>query len=127
MSASINKVILIGNLGKDVELRQAGSSPVADLRLATTRRFKDKLGELREETEWHTVTAWGRTAENCAKYLSKGRPVYVEGYLKTDTYEKDGVTRYSTKIVADAVQFLGGKSQQSEAPTTFDESDDIPF
>ena len=134
---SANKVILVGNLGRKPELRSAGASSVVDLAVATSRTFKNRSGEKIEETEWHTVTVWGTMAENCAKYLDKGRPVYVEGRLKTEKYEKDGITRYNTKVIAETVQFLqgGGRGvqQAEEAPGTapftheLDLSDEIPF
>ena len=110
--AGINKVILIGNLGRDPELRYTqGGTAVANLAVATTRSYFDKRKNERvEETEWHRVTVWGQQAEHCERYLSKGRQVYVEGRLKTTNYEdKDGIKRYSTDVVADTVQFLGGR------------------
>jgi single-strand DNA-binding protein len=109
--AGINKVILIGHLGRDPELRyMQNGSPVASLNIATSRRYKNKqTNEMVEETEWHRVSVFGQTAEHCNNYLSKGRMVYVEGRLKTRSYDdKDGVKRYSTDIIADTVQFLGG-------------------
>ena len=106
---SINKVILIGNLGADPELKYTPSSrPLCNLRIATTDVFKDKSGQRQEKTEWHRVTVWGDTAENCNKYLSKGRSVYIEGRLQTRSYDKDGQKHYATDVVADRVVFLGG-------------------
>src|SRR5262249_11352865 len=106
---SVNKVILIGNLGADPELKYTPSSrPLCNLRIATTEVFKDKGGQRQERTEWHRVTVWGDQAENCSKYLSKGRSVYVEGKLQTRSYEKEGQKHYATDIVADRVVFLGG-------------------
>src|SRR5688500_7456925 len=104
MSASLNRVTLIGNLGADPELKSAGSTSVCNLSIATSYKPKDK----EEITEWHRVTVFGKTAENCAKYLQKGRSVYVDGRLQTRSYEKDGIKRYSTDIVATDVKFLGG-------------------
>lgn len=110
--AGINKVILIGNLGRDPELRytQSGSA-VANLSVATTRAYTNsRTNERVEETEWHRVVVWGKQAEHCNQYLAKGRQVYVEGRLQTRNYEdKDGIKRYSTEVVADTVQFLGGR------------------
>ena len=110
--AGINKVILIGNLGRDPELRYTqGNNAVCTLSVATTRSYMKggREGERVEETEWHRVTLWGKDAENANKYLTKGRQVYVEGRLQTRKYEdKDGVTRYSTDVVAEVVQYLGG-------------------
>lgn len=111
---SVNKVILIGNLGRDPELRYMQSgSPVAQLNVATTRRWRNKqTNEMVEETEWHRVSVFGPQAEHCNNYLSKGRQVYVEGRLRTRSYDdKDGIKRYSTEIVADTVQFLGGRGE----------------
>src|SRR4029453_4403039 len=106
---SVNKVILVGNLGADPELKYTPSSrPLCNLRIATTDVFKDKSGQRQERTEWHRVTVWGDTAENCNKYLAKGRSVYVEGRLQTRSYDKDGQKHYATDVVADRVVFLGG-------------------
>jgi single-strand DNA-binding protein len=106
---SINKVILIGNLGADPELKYTPSSrALCNLRVATTEVFKDKSGTRQERTEWHRVTVWGEQAENCSKYLSKGRSVYIEGKLQTRSYEKEGQKHYATDVVADRVVFLGG-------------------
>ena len=106
---SVNKVILVGNLGADPELKYTPSSrPLCNLRIATTDVFKDKSGQRQERTEWHRVTVWGDQAENCSKYLSKGRSVYIEGRLQTRSYDKDGQKHYATDVVADRVVFLGG-------------------
>jgi single-strand DNA-binding protein len=106
---SVNKVILIGNLGADPELKYTPSSrALCNLRIATTEVYKDKGGQRQEKTEWHRVTVWGDQAENCSKYLSKGRSVYVEGRLQTRSYEKEGQKHYATDVVADRVVFLGG-------------------
>jgi len=110
---SVNKVILVGNLGKDPEVRhtQAGGA-VATLRIATTERRKDKAGNWGDHTEWHTVTLFNRNAENAERFLAKGRQVYVEGRLQTRKWQdKDGQDRYSTEVVADTVHFLGGKTE----------------
>jgi single-strand DNA-binding protein len=108
--ASVNKVILVGNLGRDPELRytQSGQA-VANFTLATTERFSTRDGDRQERTEWHRIVAWGRTAELCAQYLSKGRSVYIEGRLQTREWEdKEGQKRRTTEITAQTVQFLGG-------------------
>ncbi|HXI54893.1 MAG TPA: single-stranded DNA-binding protein [Polyangia bacterium] len=108
---SVNKVILVGNLGADPELKYTPTSrPLCNLRIATTDVFKDKGGQRQERTEWHRVTVWGDAAENCSKYLSKGRSVYIEGRLQTRTYDKDGQKHYATDVVADRVVFLGSGS-----------------
>ncbi len=109
----INKVIIIGNLGGDPELRitTTGNS-VCNFRVATTERWRGQDGQMQEQTEWHRVTTWGRLAEICGQYLSKGSRVYVEGKLQTRTYEQDGVTRYFTEIVAREMKMLGGGRQE---------------
>ncbi len=108
--ASINKVILIGNLGRDPELRytQSGQA-VCNFSLATTEKYKDKSGQLQESTEWHRIVAWGKTGELCSQYLAKGRSVYIEGRLQTREWEnKEGQKQRTTEINANTVQFLGG-------------------
>jgi single-strand DNA-binding protein len=109
MAAGVNKVILIGNLGRDPELRYTQSGqPVANFSLATSEQFSKKDGTRDERTEWHRIVAWGRTAELCAQYLSKGRTVYIEGRLQTREWEnKEGQKQRTTEIVAQSVQFLG--------------------
>jgi single-strand DNA-binding protein len=110
MAAGVNKVILIGNLGRDPELRytQSGQA-VANFTLATTETWNKKEGGREERTEWHRIVAWGRTAELCAQYLAKGRTVYVEGRLQTREWEnREGQKQRTTEIVALTVQFLGG-------------------
>jgi single-strand DNA-binding protein len=106
----VNKVILVGNLGQDPELRTtSGGQPVGSLRVATTEKFKDRDGNLQERTEWHSVVVWGRDAENVHKYCKKGRQLYIEGRLQTRKWQdKEGKDRYSTEVVADVVRFLGG-------------------
>src|SRR5258708_2559601 len=106
---SVNKVMWLGDLGADPELKYTPTSrPLCNLRIATTEVYKDKGGQRQEKTEWHRVTVWGDQAENCSKYLSKGRSVYVEGRLQTRTYDKDGQKHYATDVVADRVVFLAG-------------------
>ena len=110
--ASVNKVILIGNLGKDPEVRYTPSgAAVCNLRLATTRQWKSRdSGERQEETEWHSVVLYDRQAEIAGEYLKKGRPVYIEGRLKTRKWQdKDGNDRYTTEVVAETMQLLGGR------------------
>jgi single-strand DNA-binding protein len=112
--ASVNKAIVLGNLGKDPELRHTtGGQAVTELTIATNEGYKDKSGEWKERTEWHRVVVWGRQAENAARYLSKGRQVYVEGRLQTREWtDRDGNKRYTTEIVAQNVQFLQGGDRQ---------------
>ena len=108
----VNKVLLIGNLGKDPEVRYtSGGQAVANLRIATSRSWTDKQsGQRKEETEWHDVEVWGKQAEQCGEFLAKGRQVYVEGRLKTDSWDDkaSGQKRSRVKVVADTVRFLGG-------------------
>lgn len=105
---SVNKVILVGNLGADPELKYTPSNrALCNLRIATTEVYKDKGGQRQEKTEWHRVTVWGDSATNCSKYLAKGRSVYIEGRLQTRSYDKDGQKHYATDVVADRVVFLG--------------------
>lgn len=113
----INKVILVGNLGADPETRYLpNGTAITSIRIATSESWKDKqTGEKQERTEWHRVEFFGKLAEIAGEYLKKGKPVYVEGKLRTDEYEKDGVKRYSTKIIADQMQMLGSKDDTSGA------------
>ncbi|HUF73543.1 MAG TPA: single-stranded DNA-binding protein [Gammaproteobacteria bacterium] len=139
MARGINKVILIGNLGADPETRYMPSgSAVTNLRLATSEAWKDKTsGEQQERTEWHRVAMFGRLAEIAAEYLRKGSQVYIEGSLRTRKWQdKDGSDRWSTEIIADEMQMLGGRAESSaparSAPAAVAESadafdDDIPF
>lgn len=118
--ASVNKVILIGNLGADPEKRFTGNGQaVCNLRLATNEVWKDKQGNKQERTEWHRVVVYGPQAENCEKYLSKGRPVYIEGSIRSRQWEdQQGQTRYITEVIAQRVQFLGspgGSTGRSES------------
>lgn len=141
--AGINKVILIGRLGRDPEVRYTpDGAAVANFSIATSDEWTDKAsGERKERTEWHRIVAWRKLGEICGEYLSKGRQVYVEGKLQTRSWEKDGVTRYSTEIVASDVQFLGARDsadtyrppepsqsrEYSDPPVADKEDDDIPF
>jgi len=115
---SVNKVILIGRLGADPELRAVGDTHVANFSIATNEKWTDKAGEKQERTEWHRVAVWGKSAENAAKYLAKGREVYIEGKIQTHSYEKDGTTRYATDIKADKVVFIGGKPKEETTTQT---------
>src|SRR5688500_16056148 len=107
---SVNKVILVGNLGRDAELRYTpGGSPVATINLATTEVWNDKAGQRQEKTEWHRVVLWGKTAESLNEYLTKGKQIYVEGRLQTRQWDdKDGNKRYTTEIRGDRVVLLSG-------------------
>ena len=126
----VNRVILVGNLGKDPEVRYtSGGQAVASLRIATSRSWTDKQsGQRKEETEWHEVEVWGKQAEQCGEYLSKGRQVYVEGRLKTDKWQdkQSGQDRYKVKIVAENVRFLGGGSPRTAAHPSNDETGGPP-
>jgi len=110
MAGGVNKVILVGYLGADPDMRYTPSGQgVCELRLATSESWNDKNGQRQERTEWHRIVVWGKRAEICSKYLSKGRQVYVEGRIQTRTYDdKEGNKRYITEIIANDVQFLGG-------------------
>jgi single-strand DNA-binding protein len=142
MSRSLNKVMLIGNLGKDPELKYTPSGvAVATFSIATSEQWKDQEGNAQERTEWHNIVAWRKLAEIVGEYLKKGKKIYLEGKLQTRNYEKDGVKRYVTEIVADQIIMLdsagarngGGSSAASssepmaapsmEAP----KEDDLPF
>ncbi len=141
--SGINKVILIGRLGRDPEVRYTpDGAAIANFSIATSEEWKDKAtGEKKERTEWHRIVAFRKLGEICGEYLSKGRQVYIEGRLQTRSWEKDGVTRYSTEIVASDVQFLGGRdsansggqslnTQASDTPKSSGSGtigDDIPF
>lgn len=118
--AGVNKVILIGNLGADPEVRyfQDGTA-VANFNIATSEEWKDRnTGEKRSKTEWHRIVAFRRLAEICGEYLTKGKQIYIEGKLQTRSYEKDGTTRYITEIVADSMRMLGPRpSEYSAGPS----------
>jgi single-strand DNA-binding protein len=117
---NVNKVILVGNLGADPELKQTPANRhYCHLRLATTQVFKDTAGQRQERTEWHRVTVWGETAQHCARFLGRGRPVYVEGRLEHRQWEdREGHKRNATDVIASRVVFLGtagGKNRGEEA------------
>ena len=120
--ASVNKVILVGNLGRDPEIRYLPSGePVANITIATSSKYKNKTGDMVEETEWHRVTFFGKLAEIVGQYLKKGRSVYVEGRIKTRKYtDKDGVEKYATDIIANEMQMLGSREGMGE-PSSGDE------
>lgn len=146
MARGVNKVILLGSLGADPEMRftQSGSA-VANMRLATNEEWKDKEGQKQERTEWHSIAIFGKLAEIAGQYLRKGAQVYVEGSLRTRKWQdKDGADRYTTEIVANEMRMLGGKQQGEQRQTVeiggghmesrlatvgddFDEDSDIPF
>lgn len=116
MSGGVNRVTLVGNLGQDPELRhtQAGQA-VCNMSLATSRSWVDGQGQRQERVEWHRIVVWGKVAESCARYLTKGRQVYIEGELQTRDWEdRDGNKRYTTEIVAREVQFLQGGQQRQQ-------------
>ena len=138
--ASVNKVILLGNLGADPELRfTSGGQAVCDMRIATTSRYKGKDGGQQEDTQWHRIVVWGKQAETAKEYLQKGSPVYIEGRIQTRSYDdKDGNKRWITEIVGQRMQFLGRAPENSnssqpapppetEAPPLSGEDDDLPF
>ena len=134
--AGVNKVILVGNLGKDPEVKYLDSGvAVANFSLATSESYKNKEGERVNQTEWHNIVLWRGLAEVAEKWLKKGSSVYIEGKIKTRKWEdKDGNTRYNTEILADNMTMLGSKStSDSTSPTTpeqqptADTADDLPF
>ena len=139
---SLNKVLLIGNLGKDPELRFTPSGrAVARFPLATSEQWTDQSGQRQDRTEWHNVVVWGKQAETCGQYLAKGRQVFIEGSVRSRQYDdKEGQKRYITEVIAQRVQFLGGRGEgagraaaggggdeSAAAPAPMPEDDDIPF
>lgn len=116
--SGVNKVILVGRVGKDPEVKNLTSGNiVANFSLATSETFKDKnTGEKKETTEWHNLVLWGKTAELAGKYVHKGDQLYVEGKITTRSWEKDGIKRYTTEIVVNAMQFLGSKNASAAEP-----------
>ena len=132
MSRGVNKVILVGTLGKDPEVKYTGSgTAITTISVATSEQWKDKQsGEKQERTEWHRVKFFGRLAEIAGEYLQKGRQVYIEGSIRTDKYtDKEGIERYSTDIIASEMQMLGGKSDRSDGKPSAsdDDHESIPF
>jgi single-strand DNA-binding protein len=144
--SGVNKVIIIGRLGADPEMKAVGQGQtVTRLSVATSENWTDKSGQKQERTEWHRINVWGKQAENCGKYLSKGSQVYVEGRLQTRSWEDNGQKKYSTEIVATTVQFLSTNGNKTSTGTqatqgggdfnfgdfgpepTFNQSEDIPF
>ena len=118
--ASVNKVILVGNLGKDPEVKTVGETQRCGFSLATSEKWKDKSGEQQERTEWHNVVAWGRLAEIAGKYLEKGRSVYIDGRIQTRKYtDKEGVDKFMTEVVARDIVFLGGANKSSSGAVDF--------
>ena len=144
--AGVNKVIIVGRLGNDPEVKTVGNGTMTRLSVATSENWVDKEGQKQEKTEWHRIVIWGKLADICGKHLSKGRQVYVEGRLQTRSWEdQQGQKRYSTEINANTVQFLGGQSgERSESSgssrggddfgsqdfgpePSFDSNEEIPF
>ena len=126
--AGVNKVILIGNLGRDPEVRYTPDGvAVANFTIATSEEWKEKTtGEKRERTEWHRIVAFRRLGEICGEYLTKGRQVYIEGRLRTRSWEKDGITRYTTEIEASAMQMLG-RRDSNEVSRPIDNTQGSPM
>ena len=144
--ASVNKVILVGRLGKDPEIRSTPSgTSVAKFSMATDDRYTDKAGEKQERTEWHNIVAWGKLAEICGQYLRKGKLVYIEGSIRTDSWDdkETGVKKYRTEIIANQMQMLDRKGDENGGPsgggyagarkggtataTQVEEDDEVPF
>jgi single-strand DNA-binding protein len=127
MAGSVNKVVLIGNLGGDPEVRfTPGGQAVANFNIATSESWTNKEGNREERTEWHRIVVWGKLAELCGEFLAKGRKVYVEGRLQTRSYDKDGVTRYVTEIKAQDIQFLDGGGGGEARPQSAEQSGGAP-
>ena len=139
--SGVNKVILVGNLGADPEVREAGSSKVAAFNVATSEKYTDKDGQRQEDTEWHKVELWGKLADIAGSYLRKGSKVYIEGKLKTEKWtDQNGQTRYTTKVRGLSMQMLDGRNgevqPQAAVPTQppqpqsqpkAGETDELPF
>jgi single-strand DNA-binding protein len=122
--AGVNKVIIVGNVGRDPEVRftKAGTA-VATFSVATSERFKDRDGDKQERTEWHRVVAWAQLADICGKYLRKGKQVYIEGRLQTRDWEdKDGHKRYTTEVIANQMQMLGRREDDGGGSSYSDDS-----
>jgi len=126
--SGVNKVILVGHLGNDPEIRYTqGGTPVGNFRLATTERWMNKNGERGERTEWHRVVVWGKLAEICSEYLSKGKQVYIEGRLQTRQWQdKDGNSRYTTEVTANNMVMLGKAGDRVEVGAPPNHSDSPP-
>ena len=127
--ASLNKVLCIGNVGREPEMNySAGGTAITKFSVAMNERFTSN-GQQQERTEWANVVTFGKLAETCAQYLAKGRQVYVEGRMQTSNWEKDGVKHYRTEVVAERVTFLGSAGQRDDAPAYngADEDDELPF
>lgn len=131
-----NKVQLIGRLGQDPEHKEVGQTTVCRLSLATSETYKDKSGALKTDTEWHKVNVWGPLANSCNQYLKKGSKVFIEGKIKTRTWDKDGVKQYSTEIIAQTVKFLdkidsgtaySNDKDEGDPGPQFDSSGSVPF
>lgn len=125
----LNKVFLIGNVGSDIEVRYSQSgNAFCSIKLATSSSYVDKQGNKKEDTEWHTITCFGKTAENCGKYLKKGNKIYVEGKIKTEKVEdREGKAKYYTKIYANEIKFLSSKNIETQEKDEYIPLDDIPF
>jgi len=124
---SVNKVILVGRVGKDPEIKYLdGGTAVANFPLATSESYKDKSGEKKEVTEWHNISIWRSLAEVVEKYVKKGSLLYLEGKIKTETYEKNGEKRYSTKIVCNQMQMLGGNQTKEQKPADSFDNEPTP-
>ena len=127
--SGVNKVILVGRLGKDPEVREIpGGARVATFSIATSEKYKDKsTGEVKETTDWHNIVAWRGLAEISAKYLHKGDLIYVDGKLKTKSWDKDGVKHYRTEVIADNMTMLGGKNGNSTPASTGSHGNEVPI
>jgi len=126
--ASLNKVMIMGNLGADPEMRYtANGSAVTNFNVAVNESWTDSQGERKQRTEWFTVVTWNKTAENCAKYLAKGSSVFVEGRLQTRSWEADGQKHWKTEVVGDRVNFISGTRDASADEAYQPTDEDLPF
>jgi single-strand DNA-binding protein len=120
----VNKIILLGNVGSDPEVKNVGESKVSNFTFATSESWKDKQGNKQTETQWHNIEAWGNLADICERYIKKGSKLYLEGMVKYKNYEKDGQKKYFTIVIANSIKMLGSKEQSGEVEP---ESDDLPY
>lgn len=135
--ASLNKAIILGRLGQDPDIKKTNNSTVANLSIATSEKYKDKSGQMQEQTEWHRVTLWGRMAEIAEQYLAKGSLVLIEGKIQTRKWQdQSGADRYTTEIIGRELKMIGGKNDNQQSQSSYkqpdfsqpnDDDNDLPF
>lgn len=128
--SGVNKVILVGRLGKDPEVKYTSAGKaLCNINMATSNKYKDGSGEWKEKTEWHKVVVWGKLAEVCGEYLKKGSQIYMEGSLQTRSWDKDGETKYATEVVGTTMQMLDSRKSSNNSDTDHKNElpDDVPF